>query len=96
VSDHPYASFAAVGALTIYMFGYLIPGTSLAFHLLGNIAKHEARRAEEFRILDRELAMVRQMPGVAPAKRAAPLEVASATPGPRLLDGIVTSDAPRP
>ena len=68
-----FVNFAARGALIIYIGGYLIPGTGLAFYLLGNIEKHEARRAEQFSILDQDLAMVRRMRGVAPAEIPAPL-----------------------
>lgn len=96
MSNNSFVNLAAASVFTIYAFGYLIPGTGLAFHLLGNIAKHEARRAEEFRLLDQELAMMRRMPGVAPAEIPAPLEVAAFAPGPRLLDSIVMSDAPVP
>ena len=87
-------NFAALGALAIYICGYLIPGTGMAFYLLGNIAKHEARRAEEFRLLDRELELMRRMPAVTPADIPALREVAAFAPGPRLLDGFVMSHVP--
>ena len=53
MSNNPFVNLAAASVFTIFAFGYLI--TEMSSNLLDNIAKHEAKRAEEFQILDRQL-----------------------------------------
>ncbi len=95
MSNNSFVNLAAASAFTIYTFGYLIPGTGFAIYLLGNIAKHEAIRAKDFDILDRELELVYGMQRGVPIDDSTPLPVTSSLSPPTLVGGILPTDAPR-